>query len=141
MLINQSINQNVNSAPSRPLLRGAPDSGQAEKQSSTVGETENKRRYHRMRGFPYRRLGLGESLLPCFVRRTSPHRSVRHQHFIISVHSFFINYTKLVTVTSSDRNLIVQARNDFKRLSLTNSLDACIRLVGLMKGHRSPSSI
>src|SRR6218665_1244003 len=31
--INQSVNQNLYSAPSRYLLRGAPDSGQAEKNS------------------------------------------------------------------------------------------------------------
>jgi len=44
-IINQSISQNLYSAPSRSLLGGAPDQGQAEKNSlEKVVEIENRHR-------------------------------------------------------------------------------------------------
>jgi len=45
-VINQSINQNLYSAPSRSLLRGARDPGQAEKNSleKVVEQTQFERR-------------------------------------------------------------------------------------------------
>jgi len=45
--LEKSINQNLYSAPSRYLLRGAPDPGQAEKKSLEGGGIENR---HRMEG-------------------------------------------------------------------------------------------